>query len=394
MKTTLFKIAILSLLVTSCEMYNSSAQYAYQYPDSLSDGFDVASLNDVNMDERLIEEAINKIYDGKYPEVHSMLIYKDGKLVLEEYFQGHLHQWDGPNAHGDWVTFNRDMLHELMSASKSVTSSFIGMAIDHGYIESVHQSIFDYLPDHQHLRNGGREEISIELLLTMRSGLEWKEWSAAYSSPENPCLGIWLDDNDPISYILEKPLVAEPGTMFNYNTGHMHLLGEIIRNASGMDIVEFSQKYLFDPLEIDTSSWSIQFPNGVYDGNSLMLTPRAMMKFGVAFLNGGVWNGQRIVSEDWIERSALPFPGNLGINIPGEPSGKLGYSYTWWTKVYTEGGKMLHMYAAGGWGGQHMMVFPEVNTVVVFTGGNYTTKRPPFKILEKYVLPAIDMSQY
>ena len=79
-----------------------------------------------------------------------------------------------------------------------------------------------------------------------------------------------------------------------------------------------------------------------------------------------------------------------GINVPGEPSGKLGYAYTWWTKEYSHSGKRIYMYAAGGWGGQHIMVLPEVNTVVVFTGGNYLTKRPPFKILKKYIIPAMD----
>ena len=85
----------------------------------------------------------------------------------------------------------------------------------------------------------------------------------------------------------------------------------------------------------------------------------------------------------------MPYPGNRGINIPGEPSGRLGYSCSWWTKEYSQGGKRIQMYAAGGWGGQHIMVLPEVNTVVVFTGGNYLSKRPPYKILEKFILPAI-----
>lgn len=390
MKTTLLKVAILSLLVNSCEMYDSSAQYSYQYPDSLSDGFDVGTLDEVNMDKRLIEGAVNQIYSGRYTEVHSILIYKDGKLVLEEYFPGHKYKWDAAGHHGELVNWDSDMLHNLMSSSKSITSSLTGIAIDRGYIESVHQSIFDYLPEHQYLRKDGKEKITIENLLTMQSGLEWKEWSAPYSNIDNPCLGIWFSEKDPISYILELPLVSTPGKSFNYNTGHMHLLGEIIRNASGLNIDEFSRKYLFDAMGVDTLSWSLQYPNGVYDGNSLMLSPRAMMKFGVMFLNDGKWNGQQVVSGKWVYKSSIPYRGNWEIDIPGEPSGKLGYSYTWWTKEYSAGGKHIKMYAAGGWGGQHIMVLPEVNTVVVFTGGNYTTKRPPFKILGKYIIPAIN----
>jgi CubicO group peptidase (beta-lactamase class C family) len=381
--------SMFSLLIISCE-FDSSGQYTYQPPEKINNGFETGSLEEVNIDTRYIESAVNKILSGQFKEVHAMLIYKDGKLVLEEYFQGHEYQWDAAYHHGEWVTWDREMLHNTMSATKSMTSSFIGIAIDQGFIESVHQSIFDYLPDHQHLKTGGKDKITIKHLLTMTSGLEWKEWSAPYSSTDNPCIAIWFQEKDPISYILEKPLEDEPGTSFNYSTGHMHVLGEIIRNASGMNISEFSRKYLFEPLEIDTSVWTLKFPNGVYDGNNLIITPRAMMKFGITFLNKGIWNGKRIVSEEWVEKSSTPYRNNKGINIPGENSGRMGYSYTWWTKDYYKRGKKIHMYTASGWGGQHIMVLPEVNTVVVFTGGNYVSRRPPFKVLEKYIIPAID----
>ena len=108
----------------------------------------------------------------------------------------------------------------------------------------------------------------------------------------------------------------------------------------------------------------------------------------MTFLNKGVWNGQQIISEQWVEKSATAFSGNNGINVPDEPSGRLGYSYTWWTKAYSHSGKKIHMYTASGFGGQHIMVFPELNAVVVLTGGNFVTYRPPFIIVEKYVLPA------
>jgi CubicO group peptidase (beta-lactamase class C family) len=114
-----------------------------------------------------------------------------------------------------------------------------------------------------------------------------------------------------------------------------------------------------------------------------------MLKLGVCMLDHGRWQGRAIVSEDWVDKSSRPYPGNQGIHVPGEPSGRVGYSYSWWTKDYLEGAKRIHMYAASGWGGQHIMVLPELGMVVVFTGANYLTKRPPFKILEKYILPAL-----
>lgn len=389
MKNSIF-LSLLTILFFGCQS-NITSQYHYQRPKSMNDGLEVGSLPEVNIDSVLIIKAINNIYSGKLSGVHSMLIYKDGKLVLDEYFQGNRYQWDGPNHHGAWTQWHRDSLHELMSASKSIASACIGIAIDKGFIDSVQQSIFDYLPDHQHLRQGGKENITIEHLVSMRAGLEWKEWSAPYSSAANPAVGIWFQqEKDPISFILEMPLVDEPGTRFNYSTGNMYVLGEILRNASGLTIDTFSVKHLFEPLGVDTLDWYLTFGNGVWDTNSLKLSPRSMVKFGVTFLNKGIWKGQRIISEQWVEKSAMPFDGNLGINVPGEASGKMGYSYTWWTKNYKRSGKTIHLYTASGWGGQHIMVLPEVKTVVVFTGGNFVTKRPPFKLLEKYIIPAIN----
>jgi len=124
---------------------------------------------------------------------------------------------------------------------------------------------------------------------------------------------------------------------------------------------------------------------------SLTMTPRDMTKIGVTYLNEGVWNGRQIVPEQWVEKSATSFPANKGINIPGEDSGRVGYSYSWWIKIFPDSWwarlfsnseERINMFYAGDWGGQHIMVLPELNTVVVFTGGNYVTKRPPFKILE------------
>ena len=369
-----------------CEPIN---KYIYRPPENIDDGLEVGSLDEVDIDSALLAEAVKTIRCGRYKEVHSLLIFKDNKLVFEEYFKGHKYKWDAPNHHGELVTWSRTMKHDICSDAKSVTSALIGVAIDKGFIKSVHQSIFDYLPDHQHLKTDGKDKITIEHLLTMTSGLQWKEWSSPYSNMDNPIIEIWFQDKDPITYILEKPLIDEPGKRFTYSTGNMQVLGEIIKNATKMTIDEFSGKYLFGPLDINSFNWPLKYKNGV-DGNTLKITPRDMVKIGATFLNKGIWNGQQIISEQWVEKSATSFPGNEGIDIPGEDSGIVGYSYSWWTKKYSKSGKKLKMYYAGGFGGQHIMVFPELNAVVVFTGGNFVTKSPPFIILEKYVLPAFD----
>jgi len=389
MKNTIFKISLLSLLFVSCSS-GTSSQYTYKPPENIYDGFEVGILDEVNIDSKVIGKAVSKILRGKYKEVHSILIFKDSKLVFEEYFPGHKYLYEGAYHHGELVNWDRAMLHHTMSAAKSFTSACVGIAIEQGFIEDVDQSIFDYLPEHQHLNIEGKDEITIEHLLTMTSGLKWDEWGAPLRSSKNDLIGLWDQDKDPVTAILERPLVNEPGTNFTYSGGNMVVLGEIIKNATKMSFDEYTRVHLFEPLGIDSSDWVERFSNGViYTGGGLTITPRDMVKFGVTFLNRGVWEGKQIISRHWVEKSAVAYRYNYGINIPEEPSGRLGYSYSWWTKTYSEKGKEIHMYAASGWGGQHIMLLPELNTVVVFTGGNYGTGRAPFKILEKFIIPAI-----
>jgi len=184
MKKTIVLVSVLSLLLSGCKS-DATSQYTYQPPEDIGDGFDVGTLDEVNIDAELIEKAVDKIHQGKYKEVHSMLIFKDNKLVFEEYFKGHKYKWDAPNHHGELVSWDRSMEHPVMSVTKNITSTCIGIAIDKGFIQSVHQSIFDYLPEHQHLNTDGKDKITIKHLLTMTSGLEWDEWGAPLSSRDN-----------------------------------------------------------------------------------------------------------------------------------------------------------------------------------------------------------------
>ena len=127
---------------------------------------------------------------------------------------------------------------------------------------------------------------------------------------------------------------------------------------------------------------------------SLSLTPRAMAKIGVTYLNKGVWNGKRIISEDWVAKSAVSLPGNLNLNSWDDHWGLRGYAYSWWTHDFVKTGEKIHMYYAAGWGGQYIMVIPQLNMVVIFTGANFTSYRPPFEILKRYILPSINSETF
>lgn len=384
-------ILVLSLIFVGCSKCYPTLQYSYHPLEFFNDGFEVGSLEEVNIDSVLLKKAVDKINLGKYGEVHSMIIFKDNKLVFEEYFQGHRYKWDGANHHGEWISWDKSTLHGVKSVSKSITSICIGIAIDKGFIESVHQSIFDYLPDHQHLNMSGKEKITIEHLLTMTSGLEWVEWGASLRSEKNDIVGIWFQDKDPLTFILEKPLINDPGTTFNYSGGNTIILGEIIKNATNMDLDKFSEEYLFKPLEIDSSDWSLRYNNGVIEaGGGLDITPRDMTKIGALCLNNGTFSGKQIISEQWIEKCNTQYSNNKNIDILGHASGSHGYSYSWWLKSYKKSGEEINMYHAVGWGGQEIIILPELNTVVVFTGGNYISNVKVVEILDKYILPAIN----
>ncbi|QGY43994.1 serine hydrolase [Maribellus comscasis] len=386
-KITVLAVILFMLTDVSYDTVFRNTDYLYRVPELKNDGLKIGTSEEAEIDSRYLADAVKAIKKGKYKEIHSILIFKNNKLVLEEYFQGHTYQWDAPGHKGKWVRWNSEMPHALQSVSKSFASICIGIALEQGFIESVEQSIFDFLPDYQQYKDNGKEYITIEHLLTMTSGFAWDEWSSPLSSVQNDAIGIYFSDKNPIEFVLQRPLVAAPGTHFIYSGGDMQLLAEILKNATGMNIDKFSAKYLFEPLGIESFDWWLKYRTGeISTAGGLKLTPRDMIKIGALFLNEGVWDGKRILSGEWVEKSSMPFNNNRGINIPGEDLGKVGYAYTWWTKQNSTSGRM---YFALGWGGQKIIVMPEINSIVVFTGANYQSKVKQHKILKKYILPAI-----
>ncbi len=375
-------------LYAGCKNY-SGIQYTYEAPIDLKDGIEVADLTETNIDTSLIFQAVKRIKAGVLGQNHSFLVYKNDKLILEEYFPGNVYKWDNPGHRGEYLYWDHTHLHSVMSVTKSVTSTSIGIAIDKGFIRSVNQSIFDYLPDHQHLKTEQKDKITIEHLLTMTSGFEWQEWTEPYSSIKNPMIGIWYSDKDPLSFILEGELKYQPGTHFTYYGGSQILLGEILKNATSLSIDEFSNEYLFKPLDIDSVHWSVKFENGVIEAaGGLKMKPRDMLKLGITFLNNGVWNQTQIVSKNWVANSSTSYPENKSIKVPGEDSGKVEYTYSWWSKKLMLDNEEVILYWASGWGGQKIIVIPDAELVVVFTGGNYSSGSKHFRILKDFIIPA------
>ncbi|MFC1997780.1 serine hydrolase domain-containing protein [Chloroflexota bacterium] len=350
-----------------------------QIPQQKGDGWQTASLDEVGLDEEVIGEAVDLINDGTYPNVHSILIVKDGKLVFEEYFSGYTWDYNDPQFRGELTDYGIDTIHNLASVTKSVTSVVFGIAIEQGYIQDVDQKVFSYFPEYASLSDEGKDEMTLAHLLTMSSGLEWNEMALPYSDSENDLVKLFNVPN-PIAYILAKPLVHEPGTSWYYNGGNTNLLGEVIRETTGMRMDDFAEKYLFGPLGITDYAWDFINPDMIHASGNLKLRPRDMAKLGQLFLNKGTWKGQRIVSEEWIDQSTT---GTL------PPTWFDGYGYQWWLMIYRSGSTTIGSYFAAGWGGQRIVVFPRLDMVVVFTGGNYVEEEPVDVIIEGHILPAV-----
>jgi CubicO group peptidase (beta-lactamase class C family) len=357
--------------------------YIYTIPEETGDGWSIASLISVGMNTERLATLINRIESNVYTEVHSVVIVKNDKLVFEEYFSGHDFDYSGNNFHGDYVHFNRDTRHDTHSATKSFTSALVGVAIEKGFIQGVDDKIFDYFPDYSHLIDQQKEKITIEHLLTMSSGFEWNEWDVPISQSNHDIVRL-IFSSDPVYYVLSKPVVTEPGTAFYYNGGTVDLLGQIVRRASSMNVKNFSHIYLFEPLGITNYNWQTLYPSGITCCHGdIYITPRDMAKFGYLFLKKGIWNGERIISEEWVNDSFLN-------HITPPVNWAYGYGYLWWLKRYYANGRAYHSFNAEGWGGQQIIIIPSENMVVVFTGANYVSNPPNDEIMNSYILPSIN----
>ena len=268
----------------------------------------------------------------RLPRLHSLLISHRGELVFEEYYNG-----ADPRRPAN-----------MKSASKSVISALIGIAIDEGHIKSVEDPITKYFPDYIfNQTDPDKQLITIENLLTMQSGLE---------TTSNRNYGKWVLSENWVEFVLNQPLVAKPGTRMLYSTGSTHLLSAILTRASGINTKEFAQKHLASQLGYSMSYWS-RDPQGIYfGGNDMEMTPRQMLAFGELYLNKGVHEGRQIIPTNWVKESYRPHV------LSPRGQGRY-YGYGWWLRDLA--GMLVPV--AWGYGGQLIFVVEPMDLVVVAT---------------------------
>ncbi|HEX9060492.1 MAG TPA: serine hydrolase [Clostridia bacterium] len=306
------------------------------------------------MDSEELSSMFETIKKDKTP-IHSVLVIKNGYLVAEAYFD----------------PYDKNEKHALYSATKSFTSTLIGIAIKEGYIKSVNQKVLDFFPDVK-VENDQYQvkDMTIENLLTMSSGHKDDSSSALYASKYFP------------QTFFNLPFDSKPGTKFIYDSGASHLLSMILSKATGVSTEEYAKKHLFDPMKI-TDYWWETDTNGNYTGGwGLYLTPREMAKFGYLALKNGNWNGKQLVPMEWLDIATKE---HIDTYDDGEKTEN--YGYQWWINSF--GG-----YRADGYGGQYIYVIPQKDLVVVFTAGiNYNEQRQPGNYVSDFILPAIKSSR-
>lgn len=353
-----------------------SPSYHYRVPEATDDGWLTGSRDEENIAAGPIDQLFEQINDGTYRNIHSVLLVRNGRLVVEEYFAGtHPVLPETLEQELDWKgkaqSFDRDTLHTIQSLTKSVASILVGIAVDQKLIEGDDASISTFFPGF-----GDRDGMRLRHFLSMTAGLEWDEW-VPLTDPRNDVERM-NKSNDPVSMLLERPSVAPPGSRFAYNSAVSVALGEIVRKASGMSVDQFAQKNLFHPMGIRTHAWKGRFPNGVvHTGGGLYLRPRDLAKIGCMMLNNGRWGGRQIVSAAWVRET-------LRQQAPDQP-----YGYQWWIRQFKDGERTLHCSWAGGYGGQYIFIFPDLDLVVVSTGWNPDDAGQFVTMMQRHILPAV-----
>lgn len=297
----------------------------------------------------------------------SLLVVKDGYLVVEEYFRGN----------------GQDSLNDVRSVTKSVVSALTGIVIARGDM-SVDDPIAKYLAPTGHRLPPDKQQITVGNLLTMTSGLEWNESGDGNSYAE------WILSGDHIGYVLEQPLINPPGSHFNYNSGAVHVLGVVVEQATGMRLPDLADLTLFAPLGITTSRWEPLLDGYFNGGAGLDLRPRDLARLGQLYLQSGSSNGRQVIPARWTNLSSSPsFSWRFDAgNLRG-----LSYGLLWW--VVPEARDPF--YFAWGYGGQFIVVVPSLDLVAVATndwrrvsqdGGAGRYEQETIAVIQDYILPA------
>ena len=383
-KIKMFPFSILFIVaVIGCNTKNKDKE-------SIKKGHAVSSPNVILA---VIDSINSEINNGEYGLIDRFMVVQNEELLAdfkyEQDYESIAQKYDTTNHqynynHPNWHPYYKQTeLHTLQSVTKSVTSILLGIALDLNEDYNVETKAMPFFKGYAVKSQDKRKNnITIEDLLTMRSGLKWNEDD--YTNPLNDC-DLMESSNEWITYVLNKPTDTIPGTRFEYNSGASVLLGKIVRIITGKRIEKWAEEKLFKPLGISDYYWK-ETPDGEIDTEGgLYLKAEDLAKIGSLFLNRGKWNDKQIVSESWVTASISPVVNDVNPNNKS----KIGYGYQWWIPEHTNG--RSNVFAGNGFGGQFLMMAPEYNLIVLFNGWNINDKaeKSTWSVLHDRIIPAL-----
>lgn len=289
--------------------------------------WDIATPEEVGLDSSVLEEVADDVSISS--DITSLLIARHGRLVLERYFNGS----------------RASEANDLFSVTKSVVSLLTGIAVDDGFL-STDTAIGDVLSE---ALVGMHGDLEVAHLLSMSAGVG------------RPAVDLDYDSDDPnlVRTALSYPAVAEPGTEISYNSGLSHVLGAVVTEATGQSLCSLASTRLFGPIGVDVDFWSFE-PDGYFAGPvGLFITPREIARLGQLVLQGGRWEGEQLVSAEWLDAS-LTERWDIACRFP---STHIGYGWHWWTRTIAG----HEVWNASGHGGQDLLILPDLDLVVVVT---------------------------
>jgi CubicO group peptidase (beta-lactamase class C family) len=291
------------------------------------------------------------------PRLHSLLVSHRGQLTLEYYAKGH----------------SATRLANIKSASKSIIAALVGIAIERKLIPGLNEPIVRWFPELRKDPDRRKQAITIEHLLTMRSGLD---------STSGSEYGRWVTSGNWVRYAIDRPMVSDPGTSMEYSTGTSHILSAILTKATKRSTHQFAAETLAKPIGVTLARWT-RDPQGIYfGGNEMLMTPRQMIRLGELYLNHGRAGPQQVVPAEWVEQSCTP-------RTRSRWDADREYGYGWWIQDFN-GHRACF---AWGFGGQYIMVFRDLDLVVAIASSTAASderrgyRRQLFDLLEQHVLP-------
>ncbi len=322
--------------------------------------------------------------DGRVSGLHTLLVSRGGKVLFEHYGTGDDEILAKPLG---TVTFGPTVLHDLRSVTKSIVGMLYGIALAGSKVPPPEAKLYDQFPEYADLgRQPGRERITVAHVLSMTLGMEWDELTIPYGSPSNRAMAMELSP-DRYRFVLDRPIVGEPGVKWAYNGGATALLGRLIAKGTGEKLPDYARHALFDPLGVGPTEWSNVLQDEAHAAVGLRMRAPDLLRVGQMVLAGGAWQGRQVVPQAWLRQSMTP-------RVPIEDL--FHYGWHWFlgevpvgTPIRTE-----RLIAGTGWGGQRLFLMPALDLVVAMNAGNYHRPRPEQRrianaVLTELVLPAV-----